>query len=117
MNNVLTIQGWYYLLVGIWPLINMDSFEAVAGKKRDRWLVKTVGSLISIIGMSLLLSRRRANAASCVLQAGSAGVLGFIDCWYAVKGTISKVYMLDGIIEAVLVFGAMNAAASGNLKR
>lgn len=39
-------QGLFYLTSGIWPLIDMPSFEAVTGRKTDKWLVKTVGLLL-----------------------------------------------------------------------
>src|SRR5438874_8318552 len=42
-------QGAYYVVSGVWPLLNMDSFEMVTGPKMDRWLVRTVGLLISVI--------------------------------------------------------------------
>ena len=48
------VQGVYFLLTGVWPLLSIRTFEAVTGPKVDRWLVKTVGLLVAVIGASLL---------------------------------------------------------------
>src|SRR4051812_31621926 len=44
---VLSFQGIYYLLTGVWPLVGMATFEFVSGTKTDKWLVNTVGVLPS----------------------------------------------------------------------
>ena len=36
-------QGVYFAATGVWPLIDMRSFERVTGPKADKWLVRTVG--------------------------------------------------------------------------
>ncbi|VTR52312.1 Uncharacterised protein [Sphingobacterium thalpophilum] len=46
------IQGIYYCLTGIWPVIHISSFMAVTGPKTDLWLVKMVGLLSLAIGLS-----------------------------------------------------------------
>ncbi len=58
LKRVIFTQGAYYLLTGVWPLINMDSFERVTGAKTDKWLVKTVGVLVAAIGGSLMVAAR-----------------------------------------------------------
>ena len=98
-------QGLYYALTGIWPLLSMRTFEAVTGPKTDKWLVKTVGVLVAVIGAALALAgwRRKVAPESAILAAGSAAGLGAIDTVYATKGRISKIYLLDAIVEAALV--------------
>jgi hypothetical protein len=61
---VLFIQGVYYLVTGVWPLVSMDTFLRVTGPKTDLWLVNTVGALIAVIALALLVAawRRRATA-------------------------------------------------------
>jgi hypothetical protein len=54
-------QGTYYLATGLWPLASMRSFEAVTGRKRDRWLVRTVGLLAVAFGSLLLRDASRAR--------------------------------------------------------
>jgi hypothetical protein len=85
----------------------MRSFEAVTGPKVDRWLVKTVGALVAVIGCALALaSRRRQLTPEIVLvAAGSAAALAAIDTVYVAKRRISPVYLLDAVAEIVLVAG------------
>ncbi|HUR39182.1 MAG TPA: hypothetical protein VM222_06795 [Planctomycetota bacterium] len=104
MKLLARAHGVFYLVTGLWPLFDIDSFQAVTGAKTDLWLVKTVGLLISVIGAALVVSSRRATVTSevVVLAAGSALALGAIDVFYAATGVISKVYLLDAPAEAAL---------------
>ena len=101
------LQAILYIVTGIWPLVSMRSFEAVTGPKVDRWLVKTVGVLVTVIGSALALaSRRRQFAPEVVLvAAGSAAALATIDTVYVARRRISPVYLLDAIAEIALVAG------------
>ena len=97
------LQGAYFLATGVWPLLSMRTFEAVTGPKADRWLVRTVGVLVAIIGSSLLLDVRRPSRGTVALGVGSAVGLGTIDVMYATRGRISKVYLIDAIVELSVV--------------
>ena len=101
------LQAIFYIATGVWPFVSMRSFEAVTGPKVDRWLVKTVGALVAVIGGALALaSRRRQLAPEVVLvAAGSAAALAAIDTVYVTKGRISPVYLLDAAAEIGLVAG------------
>jgi hypothetical protein len=98
-------QGAYYLATGMWPLLSMRSFEAVTGPKRDRWLVKTVGVLVGVIGAVLLRASRRGRIDRDLsfLAAASAAGLTAIDTVYASTGRISRIYLLDALAETALV--------------
>jgi hypothetical protein len=48
------LQGAFYVATGVWPLIDIDSFQAVTGPKADLWLVYTVGGLIAAVGAVVL---------------------------------------------------------------
>ncbi len=101
------LQAVFYIVTGIWPIVSIRSFEAITGPKVDRWLVKTVGVLVAIIGSALALaSRRRRFPPEVVLVAtASAGALATIDTVYVVKRRISPVYLLDAVAEIGLVAG------------
>jgi hypothetical protein len=101
------LQAVIYLVTGIWPLLSIRSFEAVTGPKTDRWLVKTVGLLVAVVGAMLALaSRSRRITPEVVLTAaGSAGALATIDVVYVAKRRISPVYLLDAVMELGLVAG------------
>jgi hypothetical protein len=105
MRLLATVQGLYYLITGLWPVVSIDSFQAVTGDKTDLWLVKTVGLLIAVIGAAIFRMRTRPMLfpEMLILAAGSALALGTVDVLYALRGVISKIYLLDAPVEAVLV--------------
>jgi hypothetical protein len=104
---VATVQGLYYGLSGIWPLINMNSFEAVTGDKLDEWLVRVVSALIIVIAAVLLTSaaRRRVVLETWILATGSAAALAIIDIYYVAVGRISFIYLGDAALQIVLIAG------------
>jgi hypothetical protein len=98
-------QGAFYTATGLWSIADIHSFEAVTGPKADRWLVKTVGVLVTAIGASIGLAgwRRRITPEVAWLAAGSAAGLAAIDLYYVAKGRIAKVYLLDAAAELALL--------------
>jgi len=103
LAGIPVLQGLYFLATGIWPLLSMRTFEAVTGPKVDRWLVKTVGVLVAVIGVSLLADARRPSRGSQVLGVGSAAALAGVDVVYSLRGRISKIYLVDAVLEALMV--------------
>lgn len=107
-------QGIFYALTGVWPLVSMGTFLAVTGPKTDLWLVRTVGILIAVIGVTLLLAarRRRIGPELVVLAAGSAAGLAGIDLVYALGNRISDIYLLDAVVEIALALSWIGAWAA-----
>jgi hypothetical protein len=103
-RTIATIQSLYFLVTGIWPMLHIRSFEWVSGPKVDRWLVKTVSALITVIGAVLGLAswRRRVTPEVELLAAGSAVSLGMIDVIYVARRRIRWVYLLDAAAEFTL---------------
>jgi hypothetical protein len=102
----LTAQAVYYLVTAIWPLVHIGSFMAVSGPKTDIWLVKTVAVLLLAISacfITQLIVRGNERPVAVLAMSCSAGLL-FIDCYYALNGTISKVYLADGLAQLCLLF-------------
>lgn len=93
-------QGTYYVVSGVWPLVSMRSFEAVLGPKVDRWLVKTVSGLLLSIGIAQASTDRAALPVVRRLSTATAAALLAVDCTYALRGRISKAYLLDAVVEA-----------------
>ena len=114
---VLRLQATYFAVTGIWPLLDMRSFQAVTGPKLEHWLVKTVGASVGAIGASLWSAARRTpvREETVVLGIGSSAVLGIVDVWYVARGRISPVYLVDAAAQAALIAGwaAVLRARSG----
>ncbi len=104
------LQGGYFAVTGVWPLLHMRSFRAVTGGKRrsEQWLVKTVGVLVASIGAALVASTaggRRPDRSTRLLATTSALGLLAIDVWYVAKRRLSPIYLLDAAAEAALAAG------------
>ena len=52
---------------GIWPLLDIESFQDVTGSKTDLWLVRTVGVLVAVIDGVVLLADAAAEVGLAVL--------------------------------------------------
>jgi hypothetical protein len=100
-------QGAYWGATGLWPIVHFRSFELVTGPKASRWLVKTMGGLITAVGATLLTAgaRRRVSEEIVLLGAGGAAALGGAGGWYAARGRIRRIYLADAVVEAALVAG------------
>lgn len=100
-------QAAYFLVTGVWPLVHIRSFEWVSGPKVDRWLVKTVGALVGVVGAAIGLAawRRRITPEIELLAVGSALALAAIDVVYVARRRIRPVYLLDAAMELALIVG------------
>ncbi|MCL5280879.1 MAG: hypothetical protein M1376_13350 [Planctomycetes bacterium] len=101
MTGIALVQGCYFFLTGIWPLLHIESFQKVTGRKTDLWLVKTVGVLVLVIGLGLIIAGIRQHFAPELILLAMASALGLIaiDLFYAFKRIISLVYVLDALVE------------------
>src|SRR4051794_29656548 len=61
-------QGLYYFVTGVWPLLSIETFQLVTGRKTDHlvtgreadhWLVMTVGVLVIAIGTTCVFAALR----------------------------------------------------------
>lgn len=102
---LLLLQGAFYFLTGVWPIVHIDSFLMVTGPKTDLWLVQTVGVLIAVMGATMLAGafRRRAVAEIIFLASGAALALIAVDVVFVVRRAIGPIYLLDAAVETGLV--------------
>jgi len=106
-NIVALVQGGYFVLTGIWPIVSINTFQMVTGKKTDLWLVKTVALLVAVIGAVLLWAGATGNVTgqTAALAMGSALTLTIIDVYYVWRRVIAPIYLADAAVELVLVAG------------
>lgn len=94
------LHAAFYLAGGIWPLVAYRSFEAVTGRKREPWLVKTVGVLTALTGGIIASDPAGREATTRRLAIGTALAYAAIDTWYAgVRRRIRPIYLLDAVAE------------------
>ena len=113
-------QGIYYGMTGIWPLVHVESFQWVTGRKTDHlvtgreadhWLVMTVGVLVVAIALSLLTAawRRSRSAEVSVLAISAAVGLATIDVIYVMRAVLLPIYLVDAAIEIFLTIALVTA--------
>ncbi|NVB81266.1 MAG: hypothetical protein HOV81_22915 [Kofleriaceae bacterium] len=98
-----TLQGAFYVVAGLWPVVHHKSFELVTGKKKEPWLVQTMGALIAAVGVTLLVGARERSRSARTLGIASAAVLGGADLVFVGQRRISPVYLGDAAAEAALI--------------
>jgi energy-converting hydrogenase Eha subunit E len=113
---VLWLQGGYFLITGVWPLVSLDTFEAVTGPKTDDWLVITVGVLVAVIGAVLLFSaaRRTLPLEVVVLALASSIGLALVDVVFVSRRVIAPIYLRDAALQALLWIGWAIALLGGD---
>lgn len=104
LTSLAALQGVFYVLTGVWPVLHIKSFERVTGPKTDRWLVRTVGLLITVIGAALIAVAVRGTPSleAYMLGIGATLALAAVDVFYVSVRVIPKVYLLDAVVEVGL---------------
>jgi hypothetical protein len=108
------VQGSYFLLTGLWPLISIRSFIWVTGQKTDHlptgleadhWLVMTAGVLITAVGAALVVSAYKGRHSVEIVTLAICASLGLaaIDLIYVTRGVIDKIYLADALVQAILI--------------
>jgi hypothetical protein len=105
MKALLSVQGLYYALTALWPLIHMESFLFVSGPKTDLWLVKTFSVVLLCEGIGFLIAGLRREHAQSVywFALSNATSLLWIDIYYSMAGLIRKIYLLDAAVQSLLL--------------
>jgi hypothetical protein len=100
-GSVALMQGINYFVTGLWPLGSIGTFQQVTGPKTDLWLVKTIGMLIAVIGAALILAGVTGEV--ILLAVARAAGLAGVDELYVSKRVIARIYLLDALVELVLI--------------
>ena len=92
----------YLLATGVWPFAHRRSFERALGRKRDFWLVRVVGGLVAVTGLTLAIAvvRGRRSPEAQAVAAGSAIVFTVADLWAGRNQ--SRLYFADLAPQALL---------------
>jgi hypothetical protein len=103
------VHGAFFVVGGLWPVLNLRTFAFVTGKKPEGWLVKTVGLLMMSVGSSLIMAAKSGDRGALrtarLLGLTSSMTLGSIALFYAAKRRISPVYFLDAMLEGSIALG------------
>lgn len=98
-------QGFFCVVIGLWPVLGCRSFQAVTGVKPDHWLLTLAGLLLAGMGSSMLTAAIRRDIAVEVFSLGliTALSLAATDVIFVIEGSIPAVYLLDAVAESLFV--------------
>jgi len=97
-------QGLYYLLLGLWPVVGIHSYQQATWHESSPWMAQAVGVLLLVIGVTLCLAayRRQGSPEVLTLAFGSALALAGVDVHLVFRG-YSLLYLLDAVLQVALV--------------
>jgi hypothetical protein len=101
MRALVIIQGSYYMITALWPLIHIESYMMLVGPITDIWLAKTVATMVIAISITMFfhLSLRTDHRPLVLLGVSSSLAFAYTDVYYSVTGTLSNIYLLDAAAE------------------
>lgn len=115
VRRVWMLQAAYFIITGIWPLVGIRTFQWITGPKTDFWLVRCVGALVAVVGVVLGMAGRRGRITPEIttLAVGSSASLATIDTIYSARGRISRIYLLDAVINALFIIAWVRGRRKG----
>jgi hypothetical protein len=101
---VLLIQGWYYLIIGLWVAVGLSMFQSQTLPEvglSQMWLVRLVGALVGIAGVGLI---RMSRMGTSTLTAYSIGIgialfLFVVEVVAMMNSLLPPTFMLDTAME------------------
>jgi hypothetical protein len=101
MRILVIIQGSYYMITALWPLIHIESYMWLVGPITDVWLAKTVATMVIAISITMFfhLSLKTDHRPLILLGISSSLAFAYTDTYYTVEGTLSSMYLLDAAAE------------------
>lgn len=103
LGSVFLVQGIYFVVTGIWPVVNMASFITATGPKQDTWLVEMVGLLSTSVGLTYIVTSLRRRALPVLLGYSVSFSFLIMDLIYVIRGEIDQIYLLDAGIQAAFI--------------
>jgi hypothetical protein len=102
---VARVQGLFYVVTGLWPIVHIGSFLFVTGPKTDLWLVQSFGALLVAVGCVMLLSTAEDRLGLTCKRLGIAvaAALAGADLVFALRGTIARIYLADAALELLFI--------------
>jgi len=98
-------QGFFCVVLGLWPVFGFQSFQSVTGQRPEHWLLTLAGLLLAGIGSSMLISAIRRDIALEVFAIGliTALSLAATDIIFVIERSIPLLYLLDAVAESLFV--------------
>jgi hypothetical protein len=105
LRALLTFQGVYYIVTGLWPFVSLSTFVAMVGPKPDVFQLFVTSALIVAIGAVVLSDAPDPAMGTIRLSVAGAAALLIMEIVFA--GSIRPVFALDGAVEFCLIAGVV----------
>jgi hypothetical protein len=104
-NPVPFVQGFYYVLVGLTPLLAGGRAGTNLWPDSDSGMQRAIGLIVAAVGVLLLAAARKGGAAAETgrVAVATAVVLAVADVAFFVRGMLPNVYLLDAVIQVGFV--------------
>ncbi len=99
------VQGGYYLIGGLWPLVHFRSFEKVTGRKPDRFVTEVASALYVAIGAALLAGGKRPPLHLRTLAVLAGGASAGLDLRH--RPALRAVYLAEAALEGLLIVASL----------
>lgn len=98
------VQGTYYILTGLWPLIHFSSFSRAVALPMNPFQAQTFGAVLVIIGAHLLETARRdyPGASATLLGIAVAGAIAVVDLVWLPRLAVPSALWGDLLAEVAI---------------
>lgn len=101
------LQGAYYMLAGLWPLVAPDHFMSFTGARAELWLAQMLGALMAAAGIVLWQGTQQRCINASVPLLGVLVAMGLLgaELNYVSEQTLARSYLMEGVAEFAFLIG------------
>lgn len=110
LRLAIAIQGFAYLITGLWPVLHLSSFLSVAGPKPDLYQLFATVLLVLAIGVALVIGswpvrkNRPVDRGVYALAVATPAAFILVYLWAVAAGeALSTAYWADLVFEVVFL--------------
>lgn len=96
---VIRLQGWWYLLTGLWAFLHRRSFQWVVGHKPDLFQLDATSALFTGVGVTLLAAVRQPRVSDTARLLAVSSALASVAAEWRHRRVLRPVYLLDALTE------------------
>ena len=120
---VLLIQGWYYLIFGLWVAVGLATIQSHTFPEpgfSQFWMLRVIGVAVAIVGVFLIRASRRKSARSIftALVIATPTLLAAGEIVAMLNSKLPPTFMIDSVMElGFLVWWVFAIMSSSHLFR
>ncbi len=106
---IITGQGTYYVLTGLWPVVHFSSFARFVAVNINAFQAHAFAAVIVVVGASLIQSARREPPGPFPASLGIAvaAAITLVDLIWLPRFGVASALWLDAVVEVAFVVGLL----------